>query len=44
VQRSPPGADNRDYRWSSTPDADRGAVFGISPKKISRQLAPAVKG
>src|SRR6202047_3131456 len=23
------GADNRDYRWSSTPDADRCAVFGI---------------
>src|ERR1700730_10672978 len=23
------GGDNRDYRWSSTPDADRCAVFGI---------------
>ena len=40
------GGDNRDYRWSSTPDADRGAVFGMSPKKNfpAARAGPAVKG
>jgi hypothetical protein len=41
-------ADNRDYRWSSTPDADRCAVFGIrlgqrpsEPRDLADRLRPA---
>ena len=41
-------ADNRDYRWSSTPDADRCAVFGIrlgqrpsEPLDLAARLRPA---
>src|SRR5580693_4455414 len=42
------GTDNRDYRWSSTPDADRCAVFGIrlgqrpsEPRDLADRLRPA---
>src|SRR5260370_1641454 len=41
-------AHNRDYRWSSTPDADRCAVFGIrlgqrpsEPRDRADRLRPA---
>ena len=35
------GGDNRDYRWSSTPDADRCAVFGIrlGQRPLSRAIS-----
>ena len=42
------GGDNRDYRWSSTPDADRCAVFGTrlgqrpsEPRDLADRLRPA---
>ena len=46
--RGVPATDNRDYRWSSTPDADRCAVFGIrlgqrpsEPRDLADRLRPA---
>jgi hypothetical protein len=46
--RSAPTTGNRDYRWSSTPDADRCAVFGIGlgqrpsePRDLADRLRPA---